>query len=357
MDIEGGIRAAPVPRSAPLRPPGPVRPRVYRAAMRRPTRPLLLAAVAFAVLAGAAAAAYPGDSGIIVFVDSDTALGTAGWITTVKPDGKSVHKIGRGSSPSWTADGSRLVFRSSQGGVAGLFSSRPGGTDLRRMDCDGCSAAGAPVDPGYSDAELSPDGDRVVARWGDSVVIADVSTGLDGDAVFDPRSFVHEDCGAGCESASSGTWSPDGSKIAYVTGGGEGDGGVVTGRVCVVAAAGGTPKCITSGKGESDSVPDWSPDGAWIAFERYFGCAGGACRSAVFVVRPTGTGLRRVAVDASQPAWAPDGSRIAFVSLAAPGSCGDPICRKGIATVKPDGSGLKVVAKGKRHVTPDWQPR
>lgn len=325
--------------------------------MSRSCRLLLIASVALAVLAGVASAAYPGDNGIIVFVDSDTALGTSGWITTVKPNGTSVHKIGRGSSPSWTADGMRLVFRSSLGGVGGLFSSRPGGTDLRRMDCDGCGAGGAPADPGYSDVELSPDGDRVVARWVDSVVIADVSTGLDGDAVFDPRSFVHEDCGAGCQSASSGTWSPDGSKVAYVTGGGEGDGGVVTGKVCVVAAAGGTPRCITSGKGESDSVPDWSPDGTWIAFERYFGCSGGACRSAVFVVRRSGTGLRRVVVDASQPAWSPDGSRIAFVSLAAAGSCPDPICRKGIATVRANGSGLQVVTRGRRHITPDWQPR
>lgn len=312
--------------------------------------------VAAGVGTGSALATYPGANGLIAFVASDTALGRTGGITTVRPDGTGARRIGRGSDPAWAADGSRLFFRSAQGGVGGLFTTTPTGRGLRRVACDLCeTAAGAPQDLGYSDPEPSPDDDLVAARRIDSVVIVDISTGLDADGTLDAESVLVEDCGAGCLSASSPSWSPDGSRLAVVRGDGEGDGGVVLGRVCIVSSAGGALRCITGGPG--DGVPDWSPDGRWIAFEGDAGCAGGSCRRAVYVVRPNGTGRHRVLLDASQPSWSPDGTRIAFVRLARPGTCADPICRRGIWTARVNGTGLRAVTRGARHVFPDWQSR
>lgn len=64
---------------------------------------------------------------------------------------------------------------------------------------------------------------------------------------------------------------------------------------------------------EEEIVPGeyaWSRDGAWIAFTKTV-----AGNSDIFIVRPDGTGARRLTFDPSEdigPTWSPDGSRIAF---------------------------------------------
>ena len=57
-------------------------------------------------------------------------------------------------------------------------------------------------------------------------------------------------------------------------------------------------------------TPSWSPDGARVAFVR----SDSGSRS-VYVVGIDGTGLVRVAPDATAPSWSPGGARIAFLQL------------------------------------------
>jgi len=310
---------------------------------------LAVAIVVLAPVAGMAGAAPPETQGLIAFAERDRANPDRVTIKTVRPDGTHVREIRLGEGHRWMPDGRRLLFATVYRRAHGLFTTTAAGRDLRWVDCYYCRRKPNPaLDPLYFEWELSPDGDRLVALGSSGFVIriVDITTGLDGDTVLDPDRDLVEDCGAGCESVFNPTWSPDGTRIAYI----EGTAGY-GGRICIVRAAGGNPRCITS-RGE-DSRPDWSPDGRWIAFDRF---CGRRCQTAIYVIRPNGTGLRRVRAHASDPSWSADGSRIAFVRLGRPGTCDTFPCGLGIGTMRRDGTDPRIVTRNARHFAPEWQP-
>jgi len=99
--------------------------------------------------------------------------------------------------------------------------------------------------------------------------------------------------------------------------------GVQTSQIFVTNANGADERRITQPpSGYGDDLPDWSPDGSRLVFQR---CAlsGGACL--VWSVNPDGTAPRRLSpgcpigatspacVDDRSPVYSPDGRRIAFV--------------------------------------------
>jgi Tol biopolymer transport system component len=100
---------------------------------------------------------------------------------------------------------------------------------------------------------------------------------------------------------------------------------------------------LTSGR---DYAPSWAPGGKRLVFTRV---AGDAQR--VWVVRRDGSGLRplRGAECGGDPAWSPDGKRVAF------------ICNyRSLYTVKVTGGGLKRVTTTDKEMSIDsiaWQPR
>lgn len=96
----------------------------------------------------------------------------------------------------------------------------------------------------------------------------------------------------------------------------------------------------TASSYDQESDPAWSPDGSRLAFE-----AGPSPRH-LWVMNADGTDRRRVTTDPypfgegdRNPSWSPDGERIIFSRDLQPGPCSRFECDE-IFTVRPDGTGL-----------------
>ena len=85
-------------------------------------------------------------------------------------------------------------------------------------------------------------------------------------------------------SCSSPAFSPDGRQIAFVSN--------LSGlpQIWKVASSGGWPEMVTALEDPVGSVT-WSPDGAWLAFNL---APGGGMNEQIYLVRPDGTGMRRL---------------------------------------------------------------
>jgi Tol biopolymer transport system component len=109
-------------------------------------------------------------------------------------------------------------------------------------------------------------------------------------------------------SATSPSFSPDGKRIAYVSN--------LNGmpQIWIVDAAGGYPQLVTAFDDPVGFV-EWSPDGAWLAFTL---APGGGMNEQVYLVRPDGSGLRRLTDGGKETnrlgPWSYDGSLLVLGS-------------------------------------------
>jgi len=141
------------------------------------------------------------------------------------------------------------------------------------------------------------------------------------------------------------SWSPDGSKLAFVSARQRGPNGALLDEVDIYvmnADGSGIVRMTTTG---SARQPSWSPDGRMLAYEfdPYPYGAGDIAIMDVGAGEASRRFLGLAPLDASRPAWSPDGTRIAF-------GTGDYGKGTDILAVTLDGSSMTTLL-GRAHAT------
>jgi hypothetical protein len=279
----------------------------------------------FSISALRSSAPVPADEGAGVFSD------VGGWITyqsgwtisAVAPDGSDERAVLRTPelwALDWSPDGSRLLVK------------RP--RSLSVIEPDGSETTLTRLERyAFGGAAFSPDGAVVVyTTWTNSGPYSSQMWAIASDGSGEGRLVLESD-----DELSDPTYSPDGARIAYVTGGGD-----HSHSLRVVDADGADVRVLFDrttppfdGSGHVNGI-EWSPDGSLIAIATDF--------TDIYTVRPDGTDLRPLIPEGRSFAWSPDGSLIAY-SLAIP----DPLNSSegsGIWVANADGSNQQRIAVG-----------
>ena len=194
------------------------------------------------------------------------------------------------SSPSWSPDGTKIAFSSGDTDGDAIYVMGSDGSDATRLTYRGNN--GSP--------SWSPDGARIAfaSTPTPSANLEIYVMGSDGSNLTRLTDTGWND---------SPVWSPDGSKIAFVSNRGTGE--VDTFDIYVMGSDGSNPTRLTDA-GDNRS-PSWSPDGTRIAFQ-----STRDGETDIYVMGSDGSDATRLTAtgDNRSPSWSPDGTRIAFLS-------------------------------------------
>lgn len=223
---------------------------------------------------------------------------------SMKADGSGKKRLTRGlgllASPAWSPNGRLIAFGADTG--LGLWVIAPDGTGRRRLtkvdayevawSRNGRSLAFASYDAAYV---INADGSGLRRLVNDFTELGDEPWSRDnrrilvGSAPLRPMYSVNAK-GPGrkrlAEGSGEGTWSPSGRDIAFVHG---------YSQLMVMSASGSDMRQLADGE-----EPAWSPDGTRIAYSEGEGSTG-----AIHVMSADGTRHRKLVADGHSPVWRP----------------------------------------------------
>ena len=296
---------------------------------------LALAVVSLASAATAQTAA-PKRNGKIAFVADGISSASGIWV--MNPDGSDRRQLTgttdntRDFNPSWSPDGSQIVFMkwvNSGAWQSEIFLMNADGSNQRRLIRVGPALWMKPA--------WSPDGSKIAfTGW----------SGSQAGSLY----LINAD-GSGRRSIGTGwnpDWSPDGTKLVVEEAGGlhvlNADG---SGRTPLTA-----PRTLPNNHFDYDWGPAWSPDGTRIIFNRSLDFDGDHSESTtIWTVNADGSGLAKLSdIEAGYVDWSPDGTKIVF-----PAAAND---RADLFVMNASGGGITNVTNtsGLGEYAPSWQP-
>jgi hypothetical protein len=277
----------------------------------------------------------PGPSeGKIAFVsDRDRRWGE---IYVMDPDGSNVQRItytspgwGGVSSPTWSPDGREIAFL--YGGGAGICIMNTDGTNMQKMQF-------ASLTCGMYSLNWSPDGTKFAFVACDGIEGYNIYTAnIDGSHL----QKLTNDGNCWLEL----TWSPDG-RIAFASNRGP----ERIFKVYVMNADGTNQHILPNFPSSTSSPPVWSPDGTKLAY-----VSGG---DAIWIMNADGSGQIRLTNDTVwkncyHPSWSPDGNKIVFETY----EYNEESISSGIYVISTDGRGLsKLSGNNDIPTDPAWSP-